>query len=286
MLLTLSASCLRPLLTASKGVKPRLTLSDLPMFARQTLGLHGINVPTDMLAGLSRAQLEAFRERADKAGAACLAIIESEGLAFGDESETRGAAAADRLRRVIQAGQLLGCSAVAVRAVGDDSPEVLQRTAERVRKIMSGPERLELNVLLAPSPGLTATPDRVTELIKKIGGFRVGTFPDFEAASASADPTAYMRRLTPYASVVSASTRDFVSAKGGGEPGPSLDTAVKHDGHDLKVLVDAMLSVGYDGTVAVDYRGGGDATLGVIRSRRILEKLIGVEPEGDAEPEE
>ena len=46
----------------------------------------------------------------------------------------------------------------------------------------------------------------MTELIKKIGGFRVGTFPDFEAAMQADDPAAYLRKLVPYASVVCATT--------------------------------------------------------------------------------
>ncbi len=275
MLLTLSASCIRHLLTPGKTGKARLSLADLPDYTRQTLGLHGLNLPTDLLAGLSRAQIERLRERADKAGAACLVLIEHDPLAFGVTEDSGASVAMDRLRRVIQAGQLLGCNAVAVRAAGPDEPAVLQRTAERMRRVVQGAEKLELNVLIWPSDGLTNTPERVTELIKKIGGFRVGTLPDFRSAAASPDPVAYLRRLTPYASLVSATTQKFVSAKGDAEP--DADQPVKHAPYELKPMVDAILSVGYDGTLAVDYRGSGDATLGVVRSRKIFESLLGLE---------
>ncbi len=280
MLLTLSASCIRPLLAPGKTGKARLALSDLADYTRQTLGLHGLNLPTDLLAGLSRPQIERVRERADKAGAACLVLIEHDPLSFGDESDNAAASAQERLRRVIQAGQLLGCNAVAVRAAGRDDPAVLQRTAERMRRVVQGAEKLELNVLIWPSEGLTATPERVTELIKKIGGFRVGTLPDFQSAAASAEPVAYLRRLTPYASLVSATTLKFVAQKGDGEPDP--DQPVKHASYELKPMVDAILSVGYDGTLAVDYRGSGDATLGVVRSRKAFEALLGLEKPAEA----
>lgn len=275
MLLTLSASCMRHLLTPGKTGKARLALADLPEYTRQTLGLHGLNLPTDLLAGLSRPEIERVRERADKAGAACLVLIEHDPLGFGGPADSGASVAMDRLRRVVQAGQLLGCNAVAVRVAGPDEPAVLLRTAERMRRVVQGAEKLELNVLIWPSEGLTNTPERVTELIKKIGGFRVGTLPDFRSAASSPDPVAYLRRLTPYASLVSATTQKFVSVKGDAEP--DADQPVKHAPYDLKPMVDAILSVGYDGTLAVDYRGSGDATLGVVRSRKIFESLLGLE---------
>ncbi len=275
MLLTLSASCIRHMLNPGKSGKARLALHDLPDYTRQALGLHGLNLPTDLLSGLTGQQIERLRERADKAGAAVLVLIEHEPLSFGEAAEGSATRALERLRRVIQAGQLLGCNAVAIRAQGPDDAGVLQRTAERMRKVIQGAEKLELNVLLWPTEGLTATPERVTELIKKIGGFRVGTLPDFQVAAALQDPTSYLRRLTPYASVIAATTLKFVGLKGDAEPGP--DEPVRHQPYELKPLVEAILSVGYDGTLSVDYRGSGDATLGVVRSRKLFEGLLGLE---------
>lgn len=281
MLLTLSASCIRSMFAPGRGGRGKLSVMELPDLARRTLGLHGLNVPTDLLAGLSREQLERLRDRADKAGAACLVLVEDEPLPLGVESESVAAGAVDRLRRVVQAGQLLGCNAVTVRPSGADAPEVLQRTAERMRKVVQSAEKIELNVLITPSEGLTASPERVTDLIKRIGGFRVGTFPDFQAAAASPDPVGYLRRLTPYAAVVSATTLRFVSASDG-KKDPSPDDEVTHQPYDLKPLVEAILSVGYDGTLAVDYRGEGDATLGIVRSRRALEAMLDLEVPGEA----
>ena len=180
-------------------------------------------------------------------------------------------------RRIHQAGNLLGCSAVAVRIASKDDPANFQRAAERLRKGVDRAEKLEMNVLIAPNDGLTATPERVTELLKKVGGFRVGTYPDFEAAAAYTDPIGYLRRLTPYASVVCAATLKFKEG--------DKDT-LQHSPYDLKPLVDAILSVGYDGTLAIDYRGAGDAKLGIIRSREALERLLVVQPKAPREEEE
>src|SRR3954470_23921585 len=107
MLLTLTAISLRSLLARGRTGKAKLDLMDLPQFTRQELGLHGLNLSTDLLAGVSRDQLEKLRERADKAGCACLLLIESEGQAFGDANEAIAAGAVERLQKVIQASHLL-----------------------------------------------------------------------------------------------------------------------------------------------------------------------------------
>ncbi len=285
MLLTLSAVSLRSMFAKGRGGRAKLELLDLPRFTREELGLHGLNLNTELLAGISRDVLEKLRERADKAGCACLLLVESEPQPFGDTNEAAAAGAVDRMHRVIQAASLLGCNAVAVRSIGDDNPEVFGRTADRLRKAVDRAEKMELNLLIAPHTGLTQSPERITELIKKIGGFRVGTFPDFQAAAASADPINYLRRLTPYASVVAATTVKFAGAKGEEAESESVG-AMKHQPYDLEPLVNAILSVGYDGTLGVDFRGTGDAKVGVLRSRAALEALLDVEDAPDEEEAE
>lgn len=276
MLLTLTASCLKPLIQTS-GARGRrskgdgtLDLADLPVYTRETLGLTGLNLSTDLLVGADRARLEGLRERADKASCACLLLIESEPQPFGAESEKKGTSATERTRRVVEAAQILGCTAAAVTVESTDDSVSLTRVATRLKPVVERAEKLDVSLLISPSKGLTSTPERLAELIKKVGGFRIGTFPDFQTASGQKDPTAYLRRLTPYASVVSASTTKFKVTPGkDGEP----DEAV-HEGYDLRILIKAVASVGYDGTLAVDYRGAGDLTMGVIYSRNALQEAL------------
>jgi hypothetical protein len=40
-------------------------------------------------------------------------------------------------------------------------------------------EKREINLLLMPTTGLLASPEKVTEIIKAVGGFRIGVLPDF-----------------------------------------------------------------------------------------------------------
>lgn len=207
MLLTLHtdsvASMLRP---ARKGADPKLALADLPAFARQTLDMFGLNITTDLLAGATRTKLEQLRERADKERCSCLLLIEPEPLELGHESDDIGGAGVDRVRKVLNAASILGCNAIAVSVKSDDTEDFLDFTTDRFRQIVETADKLDMNVLISPRAGLTEKPERVTELIKKIGGFRVGTFPDFQTAVDSGDPESYLRKLVPYAPVICATT--------------------------------------------------------------------------------
>jgi sugar phosphate isomerase/epimerase len=286
MLLTLTASSLRSMLLPGRSKKPKLDLLDLPTFARETLGLAGINLSTDLLVGADRSRLEIIRERADRASCACLLLVESEVQPFAAEKGAQGAA--DRMLRVVEAAQILGCSAAAARIEAPDDDAAFLRVAGRLRPVMERAEKLDINLLISPSKGLTSRPERVTELLKKVGGFRIGTYPDFQTASEYKDPVSYLQRLTPYATAVAATTVKFVSEKGGEEPGADTAAGVplKHSPFDLKPLVDAVISVGYDGPLALDYRGAGDITMGLIRSRDAILGALGGEPEEEPEEEE
>lgn len=357
MILTLTASCLRSQIrTGSRG--SGMPLTDLPQFARDILDLRGLNLSTDLLAGADRRALEAIRERADKAGCACLLLIEP-GIVTIDGSPERVEALIERMRKVVQAAQLLGCNSAAFSLKGIDSDDQRKAVADRLRKVVERAEKLDVNVLVSPAPGVE--PEAVSDLLKRVGGFRIGTYPDFEVASKSKDPLTYLRRLSPYASAVCAATFEFAdapasqpkpaekpasktkalspeerllasiaraaagaddededaeapkAAKGkksqakatppppappppsakGEEEDDELDAELDgldpeelmaelaeeeveeepvpvHVGFDVVKMVEAVASVGYDGALAVDYRGKGDPVTGVRNSTRVL----------------
>lgn len=273
MLLTLTVTSLKSFSGTGTSVSG---LTDLPSFARQQLGLHGLNISTELLKGVDRATLAQLRDASDKARCACLLLIEPAPLAFGTEDEEKGMSAVERTNRVVEAAHVLGCNAAAISVESKDNEGSFDRAAERLRMVMEQAERREMNLLIAPTKGLTETPERTTELIKKVGGFRIGTLPDFESASGSGDAPGYLRRLTPYASIVIAATQGFTA--GGKAVSKTEITEVQedleHPDYNLKAMVDAVLSVGYDGTLAIDYRGDGDCTLGVLRSRAVLEAAM------------
>lgn len=262
MLLALAARSLRPMLV---GKDASLPLTDLPRFAHEQLGLHGLMLSADLLAGRSRDDLARLRDAADRARCSCLVLLEEDPqkLAAADAS-----AAGERIRRVMAAASLLGCNAASVAVQAPDTPEALETVAERFKVLMAEAEQRELNLLIMPgssrTPGLTSSPERLTELLKKIGGFRVGTMPDFAHAAQADDPPAYLRKVTPYAAAVLGSTLGFKTIEG--EPDDER-AIVEHQGYDLAAAVEAIAAVGYDGAVGLDYQGPGDPRMGLRRSR-------------------
>ncbi len=292
MLLACTARSIAPLLKPRGNSAPKLKLADLPRYVRDELGLSGLALSTDLLTGSTPDRLTAFRERADKSACACLLLMEPNALPFGDPDLDKGDAAIDRARRVVEAAALLGCNSASIRLDAKfhnkpaEDDETIDRVAERIRDVMRVAERREINLLISPHQGLTHTPERLTDLIKKIGGFRVGTLPDFKDAVDSGDPATYLRRLTPYASAVLASTFEFGEAAPAepddDKPGSLEDLAdmlmsseaAPHLTYDLQPLVDAINTVGFDGTLAIDFRGPTDGTLGVMQSREALEAAL------------
>lgn len=329
MLFTLHASCLRSMLQPADASKPKLALTDLPSFTKEKLGLSGVNLTTDLLAGADRARLEAIRERADKSGCACLLLIESNPLPLADPDPQIAGKAVERMKAVVRAAHILGCNSAALSITAPATDAAQLFAVKRLKEIADPAERLDLNVLISPMEGLTAVPEKVTEIIKKVGGFRVGTLPDFLSATKSKEAVAYLRRLIPYASCVTAVTLDFEveqvqplkhpkpalpDAAGGVLPpgGPAVDEpdvelddeeieddeldlelealaeelgadeeeeegpveVFIHKPFDLKPLLEAVLSVGYDGSLAIDYRGSGDVTIGITRSREALRMIL------------
>jgi hypothetical protein len=259
MLLTLSAGSVATLLQADG--EDRMTVLDLPAFTIRTLELRGLNLPASMLAGWSLQDLDQLRDRADKAACPCLVLVEDQPLPFADPDARVRAAARDRVHRLAAAAHRLGCNALGIRCDAPDTEEAFDRVCTELKASMPRVERLELNLLLAPGIGLTATPERLTDMIKRVGGFRIGSLPDFGHAAREGNPTEVLRKLAPYAGAVHATIRGF-DAKGA------------HQGYDLAECVRAIRSVGFVNTLAIDYVGKKDPVRNIEQARQVLQLAI------------
>ncbi|MEM1423072.1 MAG: hypothetical protein AAGH64_03615 [Planctomycetota bacterium] len=226
MLITLSVNSIAGKL---KGRHPDMTLYDVPSFTLNELDVRGLCLQTSFLAGWDAKGVDRLRDEADRSACPWLTLVEE--APHDLSTETNGDKAVDRMDKVLRVGHRLGCSSVAmcVKArAGADEDEI----ALRLKRIVTAAERMELNLLLIPHAGVTETPEQLTGMIRKVGGFRIGSMPDFEVASQTDDPDAYLRALTPYASAVCAAINDF----------------------DLDPAIEAVKSVGYEGALALEYR--------------------------------
>lgn len=290
MLLTLTLGSKETVKALSPG-----GLLEAPRVVREEYGLSGLNVATSLLRGADRSALAQLRDAADRAGCACLVLI-GESLPLAATTEKRGDQAEERVLRMVEAASLLGCNSLAVGIDGKNTEDAFEAAVDRLRVAAEAAEKREINILISPTAGLTEDPERVTELIKRVGGFRIGTYPDFQTAAASKDAEAYLRRLAPYAWAVSASTVEFeeqgeeaqqpAPAQAAAEPADDgeeddeLDALAElladpphHLTYDIEAMVGAIAAVGYDGTLSVDYRGDA-GTLGIRQSCEALEAAL------------
>lgn len=228
----------------------------LPRFAIEHLQLRGLSISASMLSGWGLPELDRLRDQADRVGCPCLVLIEDAPLPFGATTQKRRDSAGERIRRLGAAAHRLGCNSLAIKIEGKDDDVVFERAAAEVKRCMPALERLELNLLLAPAEGLTFQPERLTDLIKKIGGFRIGSLPDFGHAHATGDTVGTLRKLAPFAGAVHA-TVDTI-------------TDGQHTSWDLRECVEAIESVGFANTLAIDYIGKGDAAAAVETARVLL----------------
>ena len=269
MLLTLSAKsvCL-PASAGSGTVKVR----DLPSFVRNELGLHGLTIQTSLLTGADGPTIDKLRDDADKVAVPCLVLVEEQPQPFASHDESLFLGAVDRAERVIKVAHRLGCSSVVFSIATPKAETSVDAIATRMKAVLAKAERLELNLLLAPTAGVTETPEQLTTLIRKVGGFRIGSYPDFESASKSKDIAAYLRGLTPYASAVCAAMKDF-DAKG------------KHPDYNFTACLDAIDSVGFEATLALEFRGKGDALASLKAAKALIEARLSDEPPAELEEE-
>ena len=339
MLLTLTARSLARRL-ASEG-PDRLRLEDVPKFTLEQTGLRGVLLDTIQLKGWSVDRIDALRVHADQAGCPCLLVRESYLVPASTRDVAAQESAIARLELVARAAHRLGCNAFSVTPERIEDKPQLEAAAMFLRRLMERVDRLELNVLVEPSGGLLAQPASLVELVKKVGGFRVGTMPSFDYALATGECYNALRQTAPYAGAllancghgeppVSAPARSAVTSAAKGStvgsagakskadgksgarkskateqrretaratagqesPVPSAKPGAGGDGShaaaaaawptprkapsrgEIAECIGALINVGYEQIVGIDYLGEGDPLPTVIAVRKEIETLL------------
>ena len=269
MLIALSAGSLRGLLARAKAP---LALHDLPTYAREELDLRGLNLPTDMLAGKSLADLDRIRDRADRVGCPCLMLVETDPVDLAG-ADARQAAAMERLRRLATAANRLGCAFIGLKVKDVVTAAQLERASQGLRVALTEMDRFEVNLLLQPHGGMLEKGDPLVELVKKVGGFRIGALPSFQHAHDSGNMRDMLRRLAPYAQAMLAQVRGF-NAKG------------EHLEWAIEPCIETLRAVGYGNMLSLEFTGKGDALKHLETARDIFREALKAVEVAQAEAEE
>lgn len=261
ILLTLSAGSLKSLVDSGE-----VALEEIPSFAMKEFDLRGLNVPASMFAGCSIEKFDQLRDNADKAGCPVLILVEEQPLIFAYETDEQRDSTLERIGRLAVAANRLGCNSLAVRChAPQDDEDTFDLTVEGIKEAINKVEQLDLNLLIAPTDGLTNDPDRLTDLIKRVGGFRIGSFPNFGHAEGTGEPTEALRKLAPYAGGIEATVSKGKSSL------------------EVGAAIDSILSVGYLNTLAINFEGSGDPVKAVRAARKALADALGQLDEDELE---
>lgn len=258
MLLIFSAATYR---ASIKSSRRKLQLGDLPKLAREEFNLSGLLITTDLLAGWDMPDIDNLRMLADKTACPCLALVEPDPHDLGLRDNGKAARSIDRIQRVLLAAHRMGCSAVGFRIAGPNDSAATDRLVNRLKVVVSEAEKLDVNFLLAMARGPTETAEGLIDIIKRVGGFRIGALADFQDAGAADDPADTIRRLAPYGPLVIASSIEF------------NDEGV-HARYDLNKCAGALADVGYDGSIAIEYRGARSIEQCVAWTRQAVENAL------------
>lgn len=251
-----------------------LSLRDLPAFGAGELGVRGLSITASMLTGLGVPDLEAIRDAGDKVGCPTLLLIEDRPLPLADADPAARAAAIERIGRLSNAAGKLGAAQLGLSIEGEDGDDRFEQAASTVRDAVQTIDRFEVAVQIEARPGITGDPVRLTDLIKKIGGFRIGSLPDFRFAHDTGDYEGTLRRLAPYAGTMIATVG--ASARGGKPAGKSDATP-----YDLEAGLETVLAVGYQHAICLDHAGGPGASAAMIEARQRIETFL--DPGSDEE---
>ncbi len=246
-----------------------LTLLDFPRVARDEFGFDAIELNSPFFASREAGYLAELRGRAEEAGVAMLGIaVDREGdLAALDPAERQ--AAVDNHIPWLDAARALGCRFVRANLGGRDTPDPEAAVGAGIESFAAlaraGGERGVL-VVIENHWGLTVDPENMVRVFEGVGSPHLGALADFGNFPPE-ERYRSLERIAPYAKTAHAKFHDFDEA---GEP----------IGIDIARCVAILRGAGYSGTWGIEYEGKGDDHDGVVRSKAILARLLGLDGGG------
>ncbi|MBI1315196.1 TIM barrel protein [bacterium] len=187
-----------------------------------------------------------------------IAVDDGGPLAAADPEERSAAIAVHR--EWIDAARTLGCFAIRITLRGDGTQqEQLARAASSISELALYGTSRRIHILITNDRGLTASPEWLVSLIKRVDSPYFGTLPDFVHFSGVA-PADGLKALMPYARGVRILTRDF-------------DDRGNVTAGDIESMLNVVFASDYRGRLSIEYSGTrANEEDGVKLTCRILER--------------
>jgi sugar phosphate isomerase/epimerase len=137
--------------------------------------------------------------------------------------------------------------------------EKLERAINALNELMPVAAAHRLPVVIENHWGISSRPENIVAIIEAVKSPWLGTCPDFWNFPRDVDPYEGLKILAPKALHVQAKSARFR------ENGEEMN-------FDYKRALAILHDCGYDGTVAIEYQGGGRDLEGCVRTRELILK--------------
>lgn len=136
----------------------------------------------------------------------------------------------------------------------------MQRIIASYKELVEYAESIGIGILIENHGGVSNNPEKLVEIIKKVGSSSFGACPDFGNFPES---TRYkdLEMVAPYALLAHAKTYQF-------------DERGEETRINMRQCLDILRRAGYNGYLSIEFEGSGDQFEGVRKSKALLEKYI------------
>ena len=180
-----------------------------------------------------------------------------------DESDEEAAAKEKTLLAAVANTRVLGRLAHAYRRrlgiAARGRHQKIQRVAQALREIVPEAQRWQTTVVIENHWGISSDPIVVKAVIDAIDSPWLRACPDLSNWPKEVDPYQALALLAPVAAHVHANTTGF---KKGGE----------ERNIDYSRCLGILKKCGYDGSITIEYEGGGDVFAGISKTRDLVRK--------------
>lgn len=233
---------------------------DMPDLCRRKLDLGGLELVNSFFPSPQFSYLLDLKKRAEDNGVKILLIMcDGEGD-MGHADKAARMLAARNHRKWVDAAAVLGCHSIRCNSGGGTDTDSIERCAESFAALVEYARPDGINIIVENHGGLSADPDAMIELIRKVNDPRFGTLPDFGNFPPHVDRYEAVRKWMPFAKAVSAKCHEF-------------DEAGNETRTDYTKMMRIVTDAGYDGFVGIEYEGpDGDEVAGILKCKKLLER--------------
>jgi L-ribulose-5-phosphate 3-epimerase len=239
-----------------------LALLDYPQLARDEWGLEAVELNSPFFKARDGEYLNALKENAKRANVALWGIaVDGTGSLCAENPDER----AQHIRDCVawlDIAKTLELSYARFNTGGEREPSEaeIERCADSFAQLATEGEARGVMVCIENHGGLSATPDPIVEVMKRVSSPFCRTLPDFGNFAPEIRYEA-LDKVVPYAAACHAKFREF------DDHGHALDT-------DIGKIKNIFLRHKFDGRLAIEYEGAGDDGEGVRMSLELLKRTF------------